>query len=185
MSLQFLYGLFLLLLYCLFRYNWFITCYAAFSGKPRLGLTLLSFFNRLRCTRWASPPLLKPTSGISSLSSLLPSRRFNSLFILFLLPDEYLFDLANVFQYQVEAVEVDTCTGSCQEIAQCWQLLLVYCKDSIDCTLSDMQRWGVWQKIVAHKEAKEHKVVQQTLEIKSEWQLYVLELQVQILSDHI
>jgi hypothetical protein len=43
----------------------------------------------------------------------------------------------------------------------------------------------VWQKIVAHKEAKEHKVIQQTLEIKGEWQLYVLELQVQILSDHI
>ncbi len=48
-----------------------------------------------------------------------------------------------------------------------------------------MQRRRVGQEIVAHKETKENEVINNALEIKEERKLEILELQIQVLSNHV
>ena len=40
----------------------------------------------------------------------------------------------------------------------------------------------MWQEIVANEEAQEHKVVDQSLQIKDKWKLQIFELQVEVLA---
>ena len=65
----------------------------------------------------------------------------------------------------------------CQIPGHCWQDIFVHYHDGIQCTLSDLQRWQVRQKVIAHEETKEHKIVNQPLEIETKRKLEIFKLQ--------
>ena len=60
------------------------------------------------------------------------------------------------------------------------QKVLVHENKGVQGSLSDAEWWEMRQKIISYKKAEEHKVIQDSLEIKFEGKLDIFELKIEI-----
>lgn len=114
----------------------------------------------------ASPPLLVPLS------------------VTLMLLEEFLFDLGNIMQQHVHFGIVEAARSICQIVTEARQQILVDEDDRVDGTLTNAQTGQMRQEIVADEEAEENEVINDALEVKRKWQRHVLELEVEILTQH-
>ena len=111
---------------------------------------------------------------VVSLSSFLVE-----LGVFLVLGEEILFNTGQVIQEHVHVCVVQLTTALGEVASHARQQVLVDEDKGVECALSDAQTGQMGQEIVSNEETQEHEVVDNSFEIKLEWQFDVLELQVQ------